>query len=150
MKTNESNQQVVNKLNQLLSDLQVEYQNQRTIHWLVSGTQFYQLHSYYEDLYTKTADVIDEVAERILMLGSVPLHSYSDYLNTAKISVVTEVAKGVENLNTTLETQKYLLESYRSIISDAGEANDEGTVALMSELISSTEKNIWMLNATLA
>ena len=129
--------------------MQIEYQNLRTIHWLVKGPQFYQLHKYYEELYSETADIIDEVAERVLMLGSEPLHTYSDYLKTAKIQVVSEVAKGTENLQITLENQNNLLQQYRLIIAEASATNDEGTVALMSELISSTEKRIWMLNSTL-
>ncbi len=150
MKANDLNSKLVNQLNQVLSDLQVVYQNLRTMHWLVKGANFYQLHKLYEELYTETAETVDEVAERILMLGGIPLHTYSDYLKTAKVAVVTAVPNGMESLKITVENQESLLTMYREVISEAASLNDEGTVALMSGLISTTEKKLWMLKSTLA
>ncbi|HNP08576.1 MAG TPA: ferritin-like domain-containing protein, partial [Cyclobacteriaceae bacterium] len=37
----------------------------------------------------------------------------------------------------------------REILSLAADANDEGTLSLMSDYISETEKTLWMLNAYL-
>lgn len=37
----------------------------------------------------------------------------------------------------------------REILSLASDANDEGTVSLMSDYITQTEKTLWMLNAYL-
>jgi len=37
----------------------------------------------------------------------------------------------------------------REILSLAGDANDEGTVSLMSDYITETEKTLWMLNSYL-
>ncbi|VBB48451.1 DNA protection during starvation protein [uncultured Paludibacter sp.] len=149
MKTNESTK-VINLLNQVLSDLQVVYQNLRASHWLIKGNQFYQLHKFYEELYNETSEMVDEVAERILMLGGEPLHTYSDYLKASKITVVTKVPKGFESLKTVVDDQEYLLASYRSILDAADDNKDEGTVALMSDFIASTEKRLWMLHSTLA
>jgi starvation-inducible DNA-binding protein len=141
---------IVNKLNNLLSDLQIVYQNLRTQHWLVKGPEFYQLHKMYEEFYNETAETVDEVAERILMLGGVPLHTYSDYLSNAKMAVVTEVPVGRESLTTVAGNQEHLLTAYREVSSDAASVSDEGTVALMSDLIASTEKKLWMLKSVLA
>ncbi len=148
--TTKNSNKVSSQLNQVLADLQVVYQNLRTMHWLVKGPQFYQLHKLYEEMYNETAETIDEVAERVLMLGQVPLHTYADYLKVANVEVVTQVPKGLESLKTAHENQQYLLNAYRELISLAGENSDEGTVALASELIESTEKRVWMLGATLS
>jgi len=148
--TTKNSNKVSSQLNQVLADLQVVYQNLRTMHWLVQGPQLHQLHKLYEEMYNQTAETIDEVAERVLMLGQVPLHTYADYLKVAKVEVVTQVPKGLESLKTALENQQYLLNGYRELISLASENSDEGTVALASELIASTEKRIWMLGATLS
>jgi starvation-inducible DNA-binding protein len=145
-----ANTQVVEKLNKVLSDLQVVYQNQRTLHWLVKGSDFYMLHNLYEKFYDETAETVDEVAERILMLGGVPLHQFSDYLENAQIKPVTEVPKGKESLKLAVSDYENLLQSYREVLELAGENDDEGTNALFSDLISSTEKNLWMLKSTLA
>jgi starvation-inducible DNA-binding protein len=151
MKTeNKKTENVINQLNQVLSDLQVVYQNLRTMHWLVKGPEFYMLHKLYEEYYTETAEVIDEVAERILMLGGEPLHTYTDYLAHAKLEVLTSVSKGKNSLDKVHADYLYLLNRYRNVLKIAADNSDEGTVALFSDLVSSTEKKIWMLNATLS
>lgn len=66
------------KLNVLLSNLQVLYINTRGFHWNIKGDNFFELHLKFEEFYTDLQQKIDEVAERILTLGHVPDHSYSD------------------------------------------------------------------------
>lgn len=148
MKAN--NEKTVEKLNQVLSDLQVVYQNLRTMHWLVKGEQFFMLHKLYEEFYTETAETVDEVAERILMLGGTPLHQFADYLKNARVEPVVEVPKGKESLKLAVNNYNQLLSTYRELNAYAAEKGDEGTAALFSELIGSTEKKLWMLNSTLA
>ena len=71
---------VVNELSVLLADLQVFYSNLRNFHWNAKGHGFFVLHSKYEELYNDAAEKIDEVAERILQLGSTPESRFSVYL----------------------------------------------------------------------
>lgn len=144
------NTSTVEKLNQVLADLQVVYQNQRTMHWLVKGSDFYMLHKMYEEFYNETSEVVDEIAERILMLDGVPFHKFSEYLSTANVQAVSEVPKGKESLKIAVSNYEYLLGQYREILAHASDQNDEGTAALLSELITSTEKTLWMLNTTLS
>ena len=65
---------IINKLNQLLSDYHIYYQNLRGFHWNIKGRDFFELHVKFEELYTDTAVKIDEVAERILTLGTPMFH----------------------------------------------------------------------------
>jgi starvation-inducible DNA-binding protein len=148
MKSN--NVKTVEKLNQVLADLQVVYQNFRTMHWLVKGHYFFQLHNAYEEYYNDTAEVVDEVAERVLMLGGVPQHQFSDYVENAKVKVVNEVPDGMESVKIAIDNYEYLLEAYHDINSHAADNDDEGTVVMFSELIASTEKKLWMLKASLS
>ena len=145
-----ANANTVETLNNVLSDLQVVYQNLRTMHWLVKGPDFYMLHKMYEGFYNETAEVVDEVAERILTIGGVPYHQYNDYLKHSSVQPVVDVPKGKESLKIAVANFEHLLKSYREVIAEAADNNDEGTVALFSELIASTEKKLWMLNTTLA
>ena len=62
---------VVESLQQLLADYQVFYANLRGFHWNIKGHGFFVLHSKFEDLYNNAAEKVDELAERILMLGGV-------------------------------------------------------------------------------
>ncbi len=145
---NNSNlEQVSQQLNQLLADYQIHYQNLRSMHWLVKGANFFQLHEAFEKLYTEAANKIDEIAERILILGYQPLHTFKDYLANASISELSEVGKESELINRLKQDVLVLLNHERKIVKIASEASDEGTIALLTELIPEQEKLLWMLNA---
>ena len=72
----------VDGLQKLLANLQLYYTNLRGFHWNVNGAAFFTAHEKFEEYYDDAADHIDEVAERILMLGGVPAHNFSDYLRS--------------------------------------------------------------------
>ena len=144
------NQNTVEKLNQLLADYQVFYQNLRGLHWNIKGQMFFALHEKYEEYYNGAAEVVDEIAERILMLGGKPLHAFGDYLKTAKLEQVVNVSDGKQGVNAVLAADRYFLESFKEILEVAGESDDEGTAAMISEWIGATEKRIWMLESYLA
>lgn len=142
-----NNKELNNQLNQLLSDYQIYYQNLRAFHWLVKGQQFYHLHELFEDFYTQSADDIDEIAERILMIGGKPLHSFDDYLANASLKAEKNLENPSDILPKVIQNSEHLLSSFREILEMAGDAGDEGTVGLMSEFISAAEKKLWMLNS---
>ncbi len=137
------------ELNGLLSDLQVYYQNLRGLHWNVSGRFFFGLHAKFEELYNEVNQTIDEIAERILTLGNVPLHSFADYQMNSRIKSVLDVSDGEEAVKAVVNNLRILLESERAILGKAANAGDEGTVAILSGLIASQEKQHWMMQAWL-
>jgi starvation-inducible DNA-binding protein len=63
------------KLNQLLADYQLFYQNLRGLHWNIKGKEFFELHLKFEEYYNDAVVKVDEIAERILTLGGEPLHT---------------------------------------------------------------------------
>lgn len=143
------NQNTVEKLNQLLADYQIHYQNLRGLHWNIKGQMFFALHEKFEEYYNEAANVVDEIAERILMLGGQPLHTFGDYLKTARLTEVSDVSEGKVAVKSVLESQRYFLNSFSAILETAEENNDEGTAGMISEWIGHTEKQIWMLEAFL-
>jgi len=145
----EKSSEITGLLNNLLSEYQIYYQNLRGLHWLVRGSQFYQLHAKYEELYNEAAETIDEIAERVLMLGAVPFHSFEDYLRNASIKPVQNVSDGNRGVEIVVEEMTILLTKIREILEKASDAGDEGTASLMSDLISGFEKNLWMLDSFL-
>lgn len=147
---NTKNQKVVELLNSLLANYQIYYQNLRGLHWNIKGAQFFALHEKYESYYNEAAEVVDEVAERILMLGGQPLHTFGDYVKNATLREVSNVSGGQEGVKAVLENSRVLLGQFREILALASENGDEATLALMSELIGTTEKRIWMLESFLA
>lgn len=138
---------VAASLQQLLADYQVFYANLRGFHWNIKGHGFFVLHSKFEELYNNAAEKVDELAERILMLGGVPKNKYSDYLKTANIKEVDNVSCGDEALKNILETYSFFIGEERKILSIASQAGDEATVAIMSDYLKEQEKLVWMLCA---
>ena len=138
---------VVSSLQQLLADFQVYYTNLRGFHWNIKGHGFFVLHSKFEDLYNDAAEKVDELAERILMLGGVPNNRFSDYLRMAQIKEISNVSNADEALNHVLETLSHLIGEERNLLSIASQAGDEVTVALMSDYLKEQEKMVWMLCA---
>jgi starvation-inducible DNA-binding protein len=137
------------KINTLLASYQLHYQNLRSLHWNVKGIKFFELHLKYEELYTRTQIIIDEVAERILTVGAIPLSRFSDYLSISIIKENDLISDGKTGMSYILKAQNQLLKLEREILSLSSEQEDEGTNALMSDLIREKEKTNWMFTAWL-
>lgn len=134
-------------LNDLLANYQMFYQNLRGFHWNIKGSAFFELHLKFEELYNDAVIKVDEIAERVLTLQSVPLHTFEDYLATAVIKSFKQDKVGSESVKTVIDNFTTLINKERAILAKAGEADDEGTVSQMSDYITETEKTLWMLNS---
>lgn len=137
------------KLNELLADYSIFYQNIRGYHWNITGEKFFELHDKFQEMYEDLFIKIDEVAERIKTLGHIPSHQFSVYQKLAKVKESTEVSDGVKDVKDTLESLKIIITLQREILDLSADANDEGTNALMSDYISEQEKLVWMYTAYL-
>ena len=137
------------QLNLLLASYEIHYQNLRSLHWNVKGNNFFELHLKYEELYTRTQVIIDEVAERILTLGTTPISRFSDYLQHSNIPENELISDGIKGMNYILKAQNSLLQLERMIINQANKNEDEGTATLMSDLVREKEKTNWMFAAWL-
>jgi starvation-inducible DNA-binding protein len=137
-------------LNRLLANFQRYYQNLRGIHWNIKGKRFFDLHVKFEELYTDANLKVDEIAERILTLGGVPLHTFEDYIESAKVPVGKNITKDEDAIRLIVESLTELLVIERAILDASDEASDEGTNSMMSEFITEQEKTVWMMKAWLA
>jgi starvation-inducible DNA-binding protein len=144
-----NSKEFITKLNSLLATYQIHYQNLRGLHWNIKGGNFFELHTKYEELYLRTQDIIDEIAERILSLEGQPLHRYTDYLAQSIIKENPTINNGTEGMAYLVAAQKTILGLERELLNISGENDDEGTNALMSDFIREKEKTTWMFNAWL-
>ncbi len=142
-------EKLVKELNTLLADYELFYQNLRGLHWNIIGKEFFELHLKFEELYKDAFIKIDQIAERILTLEGEPLHAYSDYLKITEIQEEKNIVDGKEGIEIVVRNFGTLIDRERQILTIASNASDEGTVALMSDYISETEKTLWMLNSYL-
>lgn len=145
----EKSKKLSEKLNELLADYSIFYQNVRGYHWNIKGDKFFELHDKFQEIYEDLFVKIDEVAERIQTLGHTPDHQFSKYLKDAKVKESTEVADGVKDVKDTLESLQIIIALQREILDLSADAEDEGTNALMSDYISEQEKLVWMYSSYL-
>lgn len=138
---------VVSALSQLLADFQVHYTNLRGLHWNIKGSAFFVLHEKFEELYDDAEEKVDEIAERILMLGGVPENKFSEYLKVAKISELGVVCCPKSAVEYVLNSYRLLIEQERKLLDLASQAGDEVTASLMSDYLKAQEKTVWMLVA---
>ncbi len=140
---------IIEKLNSLLANYQIHYQNLRALHWNIKGPSFFELHAKFEELYLQSAEDIDEIAERILALDSTPFHTFQDYLDNSSVTVVKNISDAEGSVKSIVEDYTKLLDLEREILDIAGKDEDEGTVTLVSDFIQIHEKTLWMFKAYL-
>jgi len=144
-----STNNLINELNQLLSDFHIYYQNTRGFHWNIKGKKFFELHIKFEELYTEALTNIDEIAERILTIGGQPLHSFEDYLKQSRLHVHKNVSNDTACV-TAIYEQLGQLVAQENIVKDlAAESGDNETEDMMIGLINIQQKTMWMFNSWL-
>jgi len=142
-------QNLAEKLNVLLANYSIFYQNVRGYHWNIKGEKFFELHLKFEELYNDLFVKIDEVAERVLTLGFAPNHNFSDYSKESTVKESSEVSDGTLAVKNILDSFKTIITLQRELLDLSEDADDEGTNALMSDYIRAQEKLVWMYSAYL-
>lgn len=139
---------IANGLSRLLAESYTLYLKTHNYHWNVTGPMFQPLHALFEEQYTALALAVDEIAERIRVLGFRAPASYSEF---AELSQVKEdathdvAAQGmVKNL---LADHEQVVRTAKAILPLLEGANDEGTNSLLGARIEYHEKTAWMLHA---
>jgi starvation-inducible DNA-binding protein len=142
-----ANSKMIDGLNGTIASATVFYQKLRAFHWMVKGPQFFELHGKFEEIYDRWADVIDELAERVVQLGGTPPLTLTAVLKGTKLQeeLATPDARGmVSKTIADLRTQQ---DAFRQLIATAEEHNDRTTANLLDGVVDETDKTIWMLSA---
>lgn len=135
------------ELNILLADYHLYYQKLRNFHWNIVGSNFFDLHNKFEEMYDDAKIKIDEIAERILTLRFQPTSNFSDYLKMSSIKEASENTKDLDMVKKLLTDHGLLLKQMRKVAETADKAEDEGTIDLIGGYIGHLEKVSWMLDA---
>src|SRR6478752_8170313 len=61
----------VGVLNEILADTTILYAMYKKHHWLVAGPTFYQLHLLFDKHAEEQLELVDEIAERVQVLGGI-------------------------------------------------------------------------------
>ncbi|QDP73490.1 DNA starvation/stationary phase protection protein [Legionella israelensis] len=139
---------VMNKLAVTLADTYALYLKTQNYHWHVRGPHFKTLHELFEMQYKELAQAVDEIAERMLMLGHKAPATFKEFEKLKRIQdgnsdidanqMVTELAKD----------HNQLVKDLNQAMTIAHDNDDEGTANLLADRISAHEKAHWMLNSS--
>ena len=142
-------QQVIQNLNEQLANWNVLFVKLHNYHWNVTGRDFFTLHEKFEALYDVAKGYIDEVAERILALGEVPVGTMKEILERATLSEATGRETSREMVEAIVSDFKTIVSNGKAGIELAGEFGDESSVDLLTQIIVALEKEVWLLSAFL-
>jgi len=141
--------QVVKILNEQLSDWSLLFVKLHNYHWNVKGSDFFTLHEKFELLYNEAAMHIDEIAERVLALGAVPAGSFKEYLELSTLEEATGKETSREMVEQVVADFKVVVANAKNGINVAGEAGDDTTVDLLTQIHVALEKHVWLFTAFL-
>jgi starvation-inducible DNA-binding protein len=135
-------------LNEILSDTTVLHALYKKAHWNVSGPTFYQLHLLFDKHAAEQLELIDEIAERVQMLGGI---SVGDPRHAAELTTIPRPPDGAEEvpvvLDRLLEAHEIVLEKVRAGIAKTEKSEDWGSNdLLMSDCLRRHEIQVWFLS----
>ena len=145
----ENREVVAHQLAKLLADEFVLYTKTLNAHWNLEGMDFHSVHLYFEELYTQSAGIVDDVAERIRQLGHYAPATLKSFL---ELTHLTEHDAGGNDSRTLIKKlladHESIIEFIRGNIDEFADAHkDAGTSDYITGLMEKHEKIAWMLRA---
>jgi len=141
---------VIDLLNARLADA-IDLQLQvRHAHWNVKGPAFIALHELFDRIAGALGGHIDELAERITVLGGIAEGTVGAVAGRSKLDAYPlDIAEGRAHLDALAAALARFGKSVRKGIDEAAKAGDAGTSDLLTGLSRETDKQLWLLEAHL-
>jgi len=134
-------------LNQLLADTMTLRDMYKKHHWQAAGHTFYQLHLLFDKHHGEQDELVDQIAERIQLLGGISLAMAAD---VAETTMIPRLPRGREEapvqISRLLEAHEMILKEARTMAKQASDMGDDGTNDLLvSAVIRTNELQVWFL-----
>lgn len=139
---------VANKLSVILADTYALYLKTQNYHWHVRGPQFKTLHDLFDAQYHDLANAIDDVAERLLIMGHKAPATFKEYDRLKTIKDGDSTISANQMVTELANDHGILVRDLNQSLALAQKMEDEGTVTLLGERIAAHEKARWMLSAS--
>ena len=138
----------VERLNQILVDTMTLRDLYKKHHWQVSGVTFYQLHLLFDKHYDEQVELVDELAERIQLLGGL---SYAMAADVAEQTTIPRPPRDREEvpvqISRLLTAHEIVIHKVRAAARKAAERGDDGTNDLLvSNVLRTNELQVWFLS----
>lgn len=142
-------QGVVAILGRLLADEHVLYTRLRNFHWNVVGMSFGPLHALFQTQYEALADEIDEIAERVRMVGGTTPGTMTEFLQLATLAEAPGQLPDDRGMVAQLVADhEAIIRNLRRDLRACDEQYDDmGTSDFLTGLMERHEKQAWLLRA---
>jgi starvation-inducible DNA-binding protein len=141
-------QEVALELNKVLADEFILYAKTRNYHWNVEGSNFMEMHKFYESQFEQLDEIIDNVAERIRALGHYAEARLKDYIELTHLSEEEYTNKQSKQLGNLLQDHESIIENLRKLITVfSDEYKDLGTTDFVTGLMEQHEKMAWFIRS---
>ena len=143
-----SRQEIVGRLNLLLADTITLRDLYKKSHWQVGGPTFYQLHLLFDKHAGEQSELVDEIAERVQILGGVSIAMAHDVAANSRLERAPidreEVPVQISRL---LEAHHLILKDARDLAEKANDLGDVGTNDLLaSSVVRTNEMQVWFVS----
>jgi starvation-inducible DNA-binding protein len=141
-------QEIVGRLNLLLADTITLRDLYKKSHWQVGGPTFYQLHLLFDKHAGEQSELVDEIAERVQILGGVSIAMAPDVASNTRLERAPidreEVPVQISRL---LEAHHLILKDARDLAEKADDLGDVGTNDLLaSSVVRTNEMQVWFVS----
>lgn len=138
---------VITALERILADSYALYFKTQNYHWNVVGPEFKSLHLLFEEQYQDLAAAIDEIAERIRMLGA-KVPSIIDIVKLSSVKGANINFNFTEMVKDLAHDQQIIKDTLYEGLKVSQNAGDESTSDVIIDRIKIHEKNKWMLDSS--
>ncbi len=140
--------EMTEQLNLMLADTMTLRDLYKKSHWQVSGPTFYQLHLLFDKHYDEQVELVDGIAERIALLGGLPIAMAHDVAETTRID---RPQKGREEvpvqISRLIDAHHTIIGHCRQLARRASALGDDGTNDLVvSDILRTNELQAWFLS----
>jgi starvation-inducible DNA-binding protein len=146
---NTSESPIVKDLRRQVANAFVLYANYKHYHWQTFGPMFRDMHKLFDDLAKEVLATLDELAERVRMIGQDPpghLIEASDLATVAAAAPHSNLREMVEEADRNVLV---VIKEMRHGAKTADEHDDPGTVDVFSRTVQIHEKHEWFLREIL-
>jgi len=140
--------EMTEQLNLLLADSMTLRDLYKKSHWQVAGPTFYQLHLLFDKHFGEQVEIVDEIAERIQLLGGVSIAMAADVAETTRIERPPRGREEVPvQISRLLDAHQIIIGHCRELAERATKLGDAGTNDLVvSDVLRPNELQVWFLS----
>ncbi len=131
----------------VLADTYILYLKTHNFHWNVEGPKFRNLHKMFEEQYNDLWQSLDDIAERIRALGYYAPGTYAKLRALARVRENEDIPAEDDMLKELIADNETTANTIQTALKVAQDAGDEPSAGLLTDRLTTLEKQLWMMRS---